>query len=95
MQQGKGTCPRRHRSGRAPTRPTRCCRSPDLQLLVTLDPARFHEIIVATTDPFLAAGMTAGVAASLGADDLGLEVVSWGELNPTILEFSSRSDELA
>ena len=64
----------------------------DLQALVTLDPARIHEIIVATTDPFLAAGMTAGVAASLGADDLGLEVVSWGELNPTILEFSALMD---
>ena len=36
--------------------------------------------------------MTVGVAASLGADDLGLEVVSWGELNQIILEFSALMD---
>ena len=61
----------------------------DLQALVMLDPARIHEIVVATSDPFIADEMTAGVAASLGADDLGMEVVSWAELNPTILEFSA------
>ena len=64
----------------------------DLQVLVVLDPARIHEIVVATTDPFLADEMAAGVAASLGAADLGMEVVSWSELNPTILEFSALMD---
>ena len=64
----------------------------DLQALVMLDPARIHEIVVATSDPFIANEMTAGVAASLGADDLGMEVVSWAELNPTILEFSALMD---
>ncbi|MCY4658439.1 MAG: ABC transporter permease [Acidobacteria bacterium] len=65
---------------------------PDLQALVMLDPARIHEIVVATTDPFLADEMATGVAASLGAADLGMEVVSWSELNPTILEFSTLMD---
>jgi ABC-type lipoprotein release transport system permease subunit len=65
---------------------------PDLQALVVLDPARIHEIVVATTDPFLADEMATGVAASLGAADLGMEVVSWSELNPTILEFSALMD---
>ncbi len=64
----------------------------DLQALVMLDPGRIHEIVVATSDPFVADEMTAGVAASLGADDLGMEVVSWAELNPTILEFSALMD---
>ena len=64
----------------------------DLQALVMLDPSRIHEIVVATSDPFIAEEMTAGVAASLGADDLGMEVVSWAELNPTILEFSALMD---
>ena len=64
----------------------------DLQALVTLDPARIHEIVVATTDPFLADEAAADLAASLGADDLGMEVVSWAELNPTILEYSALMD---
>jgi ABC-type lipoprotein release transport system permease subunit len=64
----------------------------DLQALVVLEPSRIHEIVVATTDPFLADEMAASVAASLGADDLGMEVVSWSELNPTILEFSALMD---
>ena len=64
----------------------------DLQALVMLDPGRIHEIVVATSDPFVADEMTAGVAASLGADDLGMEVVSWAELNPTILEYSALMD---
>lgn len=64
----------------------------DLQALVMLDPARIHEIVVATTDPFLADDMAAGVAASLGADDLGMEVASWTELNPVILEYSALID---
>ena len=64
----------------------------DLQALVVLEPSRIHEIVVATTDPFLADEMAASVAASLGADDLGMEVVSWSELNPTILEFSVLMD---
>ena len=64
----------------------------DLQALVMLDPGRIHEIVAATTDPFLADEMTASVAASLGADDLGMEVVSWSELNPIILEYSALID---
>ena len=64
----------------------------DLQALVTLDPARIHEIVVATTDPFLADDLAAGLAASLGADDLGMEVASWTELNPVILEYSTLID---
>ena len=65
----------------------------DLQALVMLDPARIHEIVVATSDPFIADEMAAGVSPPLlGADDLGMEVVSWAELNPTILEFSALMD---
>ena len=59
----------------------------DLQTLVTLDQNRIHEIAVATQDPWVADETASHLASSLNLDNLAIEVASWTELNPLIVDF--------
>ena len=59
----------------------------DLQVLIALDPGRVHEIAVATVNPGIANDTAGRLVAALAPDDLALEVASWTELNPVILEY--------
>ena len=59
----------------------------DLQTLISLDPGRIHEVVVATEGPWVADDTAAQLATTLAPDGLALEVASWTELNPVILDF--------
>ena len=59
----------------------------DLQALITLDAGRIHEIAVATADPWVADDTAVRLGSTQASRDLGLEVASWTELNPVILDF--------
>ena len=64
----------------------------DLQSLVALGPGRIHEVSVATADPWLADDTAVHLAAALAAAGLDLEVASWTELRPEMLEYMSLAD---
>ena len=64
----------------------------DLQTLITLDPSRIHQIVVATENPWIADDTAARLVAALAPDDLALEVAPWTELNPVIVEFVALVD---
>ncbi len=60
---------------------------PDLQALITLDGGRIHEIAVATDGPWVADDTAGRLVSALAPRDLAVEVASWTELNPVILDF--------
>jgi len=64
----------------------------DLQTLITLDPGRIHEIAVTTQDPGVADDTAGRLIAALAPNDLALEVASWTELNPVLVEFVALID---
>ena len=66
----------------------------DLQTLLALDPARIHEIAVATEDPATATTTAARLAGALAAEARGLEVAPWPELNPVLSEYVSLADSM-
>ena len=59
----------------------------DLQTLIALDPGRIHEVAVATEGPWVADDTAGQLVTTLAPDNLALEVASWTELNPVILDF--------
>ena len=64
----------------------------DLQLLVTLAPGRIHEVLVSAADPWIAEETAARVEAELRPTGLVVEVLSWTELRPEIVEYVSLID---
>ena len=64
----------------------------DLQQLVALDPGRIHEVAVATGDPWIAVDTAERLAAALASGGLDLEVASWTELRPEMVEYVSLVD---
>jgi ABC-type lipoprotein release transport system permease subunit len=64
----------------------------ELQLLVSLGPGRIHEVSVATADPWRADAAALTLATALTATGLDLEVASWTELRPEMLEYVSLVD---
>ena len=64
----------------------------DLQTLITLDGGRIHEIVVATDGPWVADDTAGRLASALAPRDLSIEVASWTELNPVILDFVTLID---
>ena len=66
----------------------------DLQLLLTLDPARIHEVSVSTADPWIAQETADRLSMALGGGEPPLEVVSWTELRPEMVEYVSLIDSM-
>jgi ABC-type lipoprotein release transport system permease subunit len=64
----------------------------DLQALVALAPGRIHEVSVATADPWIADDTAEKLGAALAATGLDLEVASWTELRPEMVEYASLID---
>lgn len=64
----------------------------DLQLLVTLDPGRIHEVSVSTADPWIAEETAVRLDAELAPRGLSLEVLPWTELRPEMVEYVSLID---
>ena len=64
----------------------------DLQTLVTLDPDRIHEVAVTTEDPWVADDTANALDVGLAPEGLGLEVASWTQLNPVIVEYVALVD---
>ena len=68
----------------------------DLQLLLTLEPDRIHEVSVSTADPWIAQDAAIRVAVSLGAQlspgAASLEVLPWTELRPEMVEYVTLID---
>jgi ABC-type lipoprotein release transport system permease subunit len=64
----------------------------DLQVLVALDPGRIHEVSVATADPWIADDTAEQLRAALAATGLDLEVASWTELRPEMVEYAALID---
>jgi ABC-type lipoprotein release transport system permease subunit len=64
----------------------------DLQLLLTLDPSRIHEISVSTADPWIAQETADRLAAALRGGEAPPEVVPWTELRPEMVEYVSLID---
>jgi ABC-type lipoprotein release transport system permease subunit len=64
----------------------------DLQALVALAPGRIHEVSVATADPWIADDTAEQLGAALAATGLDLEVASWTELRPEMVEYASLID---
>ena len=64
----------------------------DLQLLITLDPDRIHEVSVSTADPWIAEETATRLAAALTSDGLALAVLPWTELRPEMVEYVSLID---
>jgi ABC-type lipoprotein release transport system permease subunit len=64
----------------------------DLQLLLTLDPDRIHEVSVSTSDPWIAEETATRLAAALRSDMTALEVLSWTALRPEMVEYVSLID---
>ena len=65
---------------------------PDLQALITLDGGRIHEIVVATDGPWVADDTAGRLVSVLAPRDLDVEVASWTELNPVILDIVTLID---
>ena len=64
----------------------------DLQILLTLDAGRIHEVSVSTADPWIAQEAAARLEAALTSGGSALEVLSWTELRPEMVEYVSLID---
>jgi ABC-type lipoprotein release transport system permease subunit len=64
----------------------------DLQILLTLDPSRIHEVSVSTADPWVAQETADRLAAALTGGEAAPEVVGWIELRPEMVEYVSLID---
>ena len=64
----------------------------DLQSLVVLDPGRIHEVAVATADPWIAEETATRLARVIAPSGDGIEVVSWTELRPEMVEYVALAD---
>ena len=58
-----------------------------LQTLIYMDPARIHEISVATADPWIASDTATRLASALEPFGLEIEVAPWTELRPEMVEY--------
>jgi ABC-type lipoprotein release transport system permease subunit len=63
-----------------------------LQILVALDPGRIHEIAASVTDPWLAPEAADRLADRLAPLGLDIEVASWTELRPEMLDYAQLAD---
>lgn len=59
-----------------------------LQVLLVLDPGRIHEVAAATTDPWIAPEAADRIAQEVAPSDIDVEVVSWTELRPDMLDYT-------
>ena len=66
----------------------------DLQALIYLDPARIHEIAVATADPAEADAVAARLAEAIDADGREIEVASWTVLNPVLVDYVGLAESM-
>lgn len=66
----------------------------DLQALIYLDPARIHEIAVATAHPSAADEAAARLAAALDADRREIEAASWTALNPVLVDYVGLAESM-
>lgn len=64
----------------------------DLQALIVLDPGRIHEVAVSTADPWIAEATAERLAALLNPMGLDIEVASWTDLRPEMVEYVSLVD---
>lgn len=64
----------------------------DLQVLLTLDPGRIHEVSVSTADPWIAQETADRLAVALTGGGMAPEVVPWTELRPEMVEYVSLID---
>ncbi|MAG71288.1 MAG: hypothetical protein CL471_13485 [Acidobacteria bacterium] len=64
----------------------------DLQILLTLDPGRIHEVSVSTADPWIAQETADRLAVALTGGGMAPEVVPWTELRPEMVEYVSLID---
>ena len=64
----------------------------DLQLLLTLEPDRIHEVSVSTSDPWIAADAAIRLGPALSAGGASLEVLPWTELRPEMVEYVTLID---
>ena len=67
----------------------------DLQTLMVLDPARIHEIAVATVDPWAAEATAVRLAGVLDAGSRPLSVTPWTTLNPAIVDYVALADGMS
>ena len=67
----------------------------DLQTLMVLDPARIHEIAVATVDPWVAEATAARLAGALDAGPRPLAVTPWTTLNPAVVDYVALGDGIS
>ncbi len=64
----------------------------DLQALIVLQPNRIHEISVATDDPYVAETVAARLLDVLPLTVPAIEIVSWTELNPAMVDYVAVAD---
>ena len=64
----------------------------DLQTLIVLDPGRIHEVAVSTADPWIAEATAERLAGLLNPMGLDIEVASWTDLRPEMVEYVSLVD---
>ena len=64
----------------------------DLQALIVLDPGRIHEVAVSTADPWIAEATAERLAGLLNPMGLDIEVASWTDLQPEMVEYVSLVD---
>jgi len=64
----------------------------DLQALIVLDSGRIHELVVSTTDPWIAEETAERLADLLAPIGLDIEVAPWTELRPEMVEYVSLAD---
>lgn len=64
----------------------------DLQALIVLDPGRVHEVAVSTADPWIAQATAERLAGLLIPMGLEVEVASWTDLRPEMVEYVSLVD---
>jgi ABC-type lipoprotein release transport system permease subunit len=64
----------------------------DLQALIVLNPGRIHEVAVSTADPWIAEATAERLVGLLNPMGLDLEVVSWTDLRPEMVEYVSLAE---
>ncbi len=64
----------------------------DLQLLMAMDPARVHEIVVTVTRPWDTPAIAGALGAELEGGDPAVLVRPWTELRPELFEYVSLMD---
>ena len=64
----------------------------DLQALIVLDPGRIHEVAVSTADPWIAEATAERLAGLLNPMGLDIEVASWTDLRPEMVEYVALVD---